>query len=100
MAEKYEQLGFTATVTNQKLKVEIPISNLVKGFEASPNNFDEVKVKRGHKQAFAKYLAQHLIDGSNPDTGESPIMEVIEQIFEEIFEGAEDFIKYPEEDEE
>ncbi len=39
------------------------------------------------------------MDGSNPDTGESLMMEVIEQVFEEIFEGAEDFIKYPDDEE-
>lgn len=99
MPEKFESLGFTATVTKQKLKIEIPISNLIQGFEVSPNNFDEAKVKRGHRQAFAKYLAQHLVDGSNPDTGESPIMEAIEQVFEDMSEGAEEFIKYPDESE-
>lgn len=99
MPEKFESLGFTATVTKQKLKIEIPISNLVQGFEVSPNNYADAKVKRGHRQAFAKYLAQHLVDGSNPDTGESPIMEAVEQVFEDMFEGTEDFIKYPEEDE-
>ncbi|EGI2114745.1 hypothetical protein FH832_002807 [Listeria monocytogenes] len=94
--EKFEALGFTAIVTNDKLKVEIPIKNLVEGFRDSPNNYDETKVKRGHRKDFAKYVAERLIDGSNADTGESPIMEAIEKTFEEIFEGYEDFIKYPE----
>lgn len=99
MPEKFESLGFTATVTKLKVKIEIPISNLVQGFEVSPNNFEDAKVKRGYRQAFARYIAKHLVDGSNPDTGESPIMEAIEQVFEDMFEGAEDFIKYPEDDE-
>jgi hypothetical protein len=96
--EKIESLGFTATVTKQKLKIEIPIANLVQGFKDSPNNFDEAVVKRGHRQEFAKYVAQALVDGSNKDTGDSPIMEAIEQVFEELFEGAEDFVKTQEDE--
>lgn len=96
--EKFEALGFTATVTNNKLKIEIPIKNLVEGFKDSPNNFNELKVKRGHRHDFAKYVAERLVDGSNADTGESPIMEAIERTFEELFEGDEEFIKYQDED--
>ncbi|MHA7139818.1 hypothetical protein ACRTEV_21540 [Rossellomorea arthrocnemi] len=96
--EKFEALGFTATVTNDKLKIEIPIKSLVEGFKDSPNNFSESKVKRGHKQDFAKYVAERLVDGSNADTGDSPIMEAIESTFEELFEGDEEFIKYEDEE--
>ena len=96
--EKIESLGFTAVVTKDKLKIEIPIKNLVEGFKDSPNNFSEAVVKRGHRNEFAKYVAKNLIDGSNPDTGDSPIMEALENVFEELFEGDTDFIKYEEDE--
>lgn len=96
--EKIESLGFTATVTKQKLKIEIPISNLIQGFRDSPNNFDEATIKRGCRNEFAMYVAQALVDGSNQDTGDSPIMEAVEQVFEELFEGAEDFVKIQEDE--
>ncbi|MBB5148636.1 hypothetical protein [Ureibacillus thermosphaericus] len=98
MPTVFENLGFKATVTNDKLKIEIPIRNLVEGFKDSTNNYDGSIVKRGCRQEFAKYVAQALVDGSNPDTGDSPIMEAIEKTFEELFEGAEDFIKYQNEE--
>jgi len=95
--EKYESLGFTAIVTNNKLKVEIPINNLIDGFRDSPNNHDEVKVKRGYRREFVTYVAKSLIDQGNSESGDSFIMEALELVFEELFEGAEDFITYPEE---
>ncbi len=98
MPTTFENLGFKATVTNDKLKIEIPIRNLVEGFKDSPNNYNEATVKRGCRKEFAEYIAQSLVDGNNPDTGNSPIMEAIENTFEELFEGAEDFIKYQDEE--
>jgi len=96
--DKFESLGFTAVVTNDKLRIEIPIKNLVQGFEASPNNYRDATVKRGYRKDFAKYVAKRLVCGSDPDTGDSPIMEAIESVFEELFECAEDFIKYPDDE--
>lgn len=96
--KKYESLGITTIVTNDKLKIELPIKNLVNGFNLNPENYDESKVKRGKRQEFANYVAQAIIDSSNPDTGDSPVMEMFDDIFEEILEGAEDFINYNDEE--
>lgn len=99
MPTTFENLGVKASVTNDKLKIEVSIKGLVNGFNQSPNNYDEAKVKRGCRKDFAEYVAKALVDGSNPDTGDNPIMEALEGIFEEILESAEEFVKYPNEDE-
>ena len=98
MPKTIENLGFKATITADKIKIELPIKGLIGGFNDNPNNFDEAKIKRGHRKEFAEYVATALIDGSNPDTGNNPIMDALDGIFEEILEGAEDFVKYQEED--
>ncbi|MEG2289576.1 MAG: hypothetical protein RSC24_06375 [Clostridium sp.] len=97
--KKYEGLGVTSIVTNDKLKIEIPIRNLVNGYNLNPENYYESKVARGKRQEFANYIAEHLVDSSNADTGDNLIMETLDKVFEGILEGCEDFIKYNDEDE-
>lgn len=97
--ENFSNLGITTTVTNDKLKIEVSISGLACGFNASPNNYEEIKIKRGKKREFAKYIAEKIIDGSDPETGESLVMEMFEKAFEDIFEGndlQDEILKYPE----
>lgn len=96
--KKYESLGITTIVTNDKVKIEIPIKGLVNGFNLNPENYDEGKIKRGKRQEFANYVAQAIIDSSNADTGDSLVMEMFDQVFESILEGAEDFIHYNDEE--
>lgn len=86
--KKFENLGFTTAVTNDKLKIEISISGLIAGFNGSPNNsFEQIKVKRGKRKEFAKYIAQKIIDEADSETGESYLMQMLESAFEDIFEG-------------
>ncbi|MCM0759586.1 hypothetical protein M7775_13590 [Sporomusa sphaeroides DSM 2875] len=97
---KFSDLGITTIVTNDKIKIELSISGLVSGFNESPNNAEEIKVKRGKRKEFAKYIARRLIEKENQDTGETPVMEMLEKVFEDIFEGYEDepdILQYPEE---
>ncbi len=84
--EKFENLGITTIVTGDKLKLEISISGLVCGFNGSPNN-DVMRVKRGKRKEFARWVAQKIIDPSDPETGESPAMDMFEKVFADIFEG-------------
>jgi len=96
---KIEENGFTAMVTNDKIKIELPISNLVFAFDNSPENYgdedEQVKIKRGKRQEFAKYVVEQLLVSEDPDTGASFMEQAIEKVFEQIFESAEDFAKYP-----
>lgn len=98
MPKTFEALGVKVVLTNDKMKIEVPIKGLVRGFEQSPNNFDETKIKRGHRQEFAEYIAKALLDSSNAETGDTPVMEMLDKVFEEIFEGDESFVKYPDDE--
>ncbi|AKA68516.1 hypothetical protein [Clostridium scatologenes] len=89
-------------ITKDKLKMEISLKDLEWLFKNSPNNYDEngnsgvIKVKRGKRQEFAEYVVKALMDVQDPDSDNTKWGQPFEDIFEEIFEGAEDeFIKYP-----
>jgi hypothetical protein len=97
---KINENGFIATVTQDKVKNEIPISNLVFTFNNSPNNYSPdgenfIKVKRGKRQEFAKFVAEQLLVSEDPDTGASFLEQAIDNVFEQVFEGDEEFAKYP-----
>lgn len=98
MSKKFESLGITTVVTGEKLKIEIPIKNLVNGFNLNPDNYDEAKVKRGYRKAFAEFVAQAVIDSNNAETGDSLVMEMFDKVFEQMLEGDEEFIKYASEE--
>lgn len=102
--KKFSNLGITAIVTGDKLKIEIPIANLVNGFNLSPENmYPAIKVRRGKRKEFAEFIAQKIIDGEDQDTGNTPVMEIFDKAFSNVFEGYDindDIFKYPEDDEE
>lgn len=98
--KKFENNGFTATVTKDVVRWEIPIRNLIHAFNYSPNNYSEdgenfISVKRGKRQEFAEYVAQQLIMQCDGETGASHMEQAIENVFEEVFSGDEEFAKYP-----
>lgn len=95
-------------ITKDKLKMEISLKDLVFLFENSPNNFDSmgeepIKIKRGKRQDFAEFIAKTLMDYSRYDENDTRWGRAFEETFSEIFdgyEGAEDFCKYTDYDEE
>jgi len=87
---KYTDKGITAIVTNDKLKIEISIKNLVNAFNFAPDNFDESKVKRGKSKEFANYVAEMLIDTEDPDTGDTPVTDMFDKIFYGILDNGDD----------
>lgn len=91
--KKFENMGFTSIVTNDTLKIEIPISNLVHAFECAPNNQNaygnQVNIKRGKRKEFAEWVAEHIIDEHNQEDGASFIAEAFDALFDQIFEGYE-----------
>lgn len=99
--KKFEDMGFTSIVTSDKLKIEIPIKNLVCAFEACPDNHGEVTIKRGKRQAFAEWLAQMIVSECDPEDGSSYLHKMFDSVFDQIFQGYElcdEFIKYTEEE--
>jgi hypothetical protein len=104
--EKFEDkaTGFTIKVTNDKLILEMPISNLVRGFNNSPDNYDGsnalAKIKKGARSDFATYLAENLFDESDQDIGENYIEKMLDQLFIRALEDDEEFLQYNEDEEE
>lgn len=101
--KKFECGDIVATVTDDKICFEVPIDNLVYAFNWSPDNPSEdgeqfVKVKEGRSQEFAEYVAKHMIEPSDQETGLSFFEEAIDKVFDEVFESYEDFADYPEYD--
>lgn len=101
---KFENMGFTSSVTNDKLKIEIPIKNLVTAFELSPNNYDEVKIKRGKRKAFAEWVARTVVSEHDAEDGASFLHECFDNVFDQLFEGFEtdgwdEFVKESSEEE-
>lgn len=96
--KKFEDNGFTSIITNDKLKIEIPIANLVNAFNYNPNNYD-CKIKRGKRKEFAEFLAKHIFDESDQETGANYIQEAFDKVFEMAMEDFDnDFIKFEDED--
>ena len=90
--------GYSTSVDNKKLTVEIPISILVCAFNNMPDNTEGTVVKRGHKQDFAELVAEHLHDEVDSETGASYITEMFDKLFSAFGDGyidASDIIKYP-----
>ncbi len=96
--EKFNGNGFIGVVTNDKVKLEISIANLVNAFNCCPDNFDGSKVRRGMRQEFARHLVERLFDETDQDTGASYIEEAFDKVFYEMMEDDLDFIKHPDDE--
>lgn len=88
-----------AKVSGKNVVIKLPIDLLVTAFNDNPNNWDEnIKVK--YKLKFAKGFVEHINNGyQDSETGLSAFQEWIDSIFDEMLEGDEEYITYPNEDE-
>ncbi len=92
---------FTAMVDDKKLVIEIPIKTLAYGFNFAPDNVEEIKIRKGKRQAFAEFIAKHLDDEIDSETGATFITAMFDKMFGEITDGnydLPDIIKYPEDE--
>jgi hypothetical protein len=99
--EKYNDGEFVVNITDDKFKIELPLKILVNAFNLHPDNFDEAIVKRGKQKEFAKLIAQNLLDSVDSEKGTNYIEDMLDKVFEEIFEGniyAEEIINFKEEE--
>jgi hypothetical protein len=96
--------GFTIKTTNDKLIIEAPIYNLIRGFETSPNNFlddkIQVKIRRGMKLEFLEWIADNLQDECDNGDGDNFMAKMFDDLFMRIYEGYEEFALYPDDEEE
>ena len=104
MSKKYTDQIMKFEITKEKLKMEISLKDLAWLLKNSPNNYgcangELIKVRCGKRQEFAEYIVTMLMDAESCDSNDVRWGKPFEDIFEEIFEGAEDeFIKYPSDD--
>lgn len=91
-----ECLGFKVSTDNEKIQLEISIENLISGFNGMPNKCEGYTIDKNKKQEFANYVAETLISQSDSETGNSPIMDALDSVFEEAIETVEDFINFDE----
>lgn len=89
-------------VTQDKLKMEINLRDLVKLFEDSPDNYggdgEHVRIKRGRRRDFAECIVRHLKDDADYERDCFRWSEPFIDIFNLITESDEDFCHYEEED--
>lgn len=85
-------------ITDEVMWIGISLDNLANGFNHSPNNSEDIKVRKGKRMEFAEYIASKLLDSADPDTGDNLIAEMFEKAFEDLFEGYEykpEILNYP-----
>lgn len=91
--------GYKTVVDDKKLIIEIPISTLVCAFNYFPNNVEGSVIKSGKRQAFAEFVAEHLHDEIDSETGASYITDMFDKMFDAIGDGdydIPDVVKIPE----
>lgn len=87
-------------ITNDKLKMEIKLSDLAWLFRNSPDNVaydgehELCRVKRGKNLEFAEKLVRVLMDDSPENENDVRWGHALESAFEEIRESGADFLKY------
>lgn len=98
--KKYEEQLMKFTITNDKLKMEIKLSDLTWLFRNSPDNVADdgehefCRVKRGENQAFTEEFVQMLMDESPENGNDTRWGHMFEEIFRELRESGADFLKY------
>lgn len=98
--KKYEEQLLKFAITNDKLKMEIKLSDLAWLFRNSPDNVADdgeheyCRVKRGHNQEFAELVVQLLMAESPENENDMRWGHALEGVFEVIRESGADFLKY------
>lgn len=98
--KKYDSQLLKIAITNDKLKMEIKLSDLAWLFRNSPDNVADdgehefCRVKRGENQAFTEEFVQMLMDESPENGNDTRWGHMFEGIFQELRESAADFLKY------
>lgn len=101
--KEYSSQALKFTITDDALKMEISLKDLVWLFENSPNNTYDgetvaATVKKDKVQDFAKFIVESLMDETQNDSGDTVWGQPFEEAFEKIFEGYEDFCEYSNDD--
>ncbi|MCI8993153.1 MAG: hypothetical protein HFG80_10625 [Eubacterium sp.] len=87
-------------ITNDKLKMEIKLSDLAWFFRNSPDNVapdvehEFCRVRRGKNREFAEKVVKLLMDESPENENDVRWGHMLESAFEEIRESGANFLKY------
>ena len=98
---KEKGTGYKIAVDDKKLIIEVPIGTLVSAFNYAPDNCEGITIKRGKRQLFSEFIAEHLGDEIDSETGASYLTEMFDKMFSAITDGdydIPDIVKYPSED--
>lgn len=96
----YDEQLMKFKITKDKLKMEIKLSDLAGLLKNSPENIADdglheyCHVRRGMKKEFGEKIVEMLMDESPVDDNNIRWGQVFEDIFVEMMEGDEDFLKY------
>lgn len=98
--KKYDDQLLKFAITNNKLKMEIKLSDLAWLFRNSPDNVADdgehefCRVIRGKNKEFAETFVELMRDESPENENDTRWGHMLEGIFQEIRESAADFLKY------
>jgi len=98
--KKFDEQLLKVQITNDKLKMEIKLSDLAWLFRSSPDNVADdgehefCRVKRGRNQEFAEKFVREMLDASPHDENNMRWGDMFEEIFREIRESGDEFLKY------
>jgi len=98
--KKFDEQLLKIQITNNKLKMEIKLSDLVWLFRNSPDNVADdgehefCRVRRGKNQEFAEQFVREMMDQAPYNENDVRWGTMFEEIFQEIRESGADFLKY------
>lgn len=98
--KKFDEQLLKFQITNDKLKMEIKLSDLVWLFRNSPDNVADdgehefCRVKRGQNQIFAEKFVCYLMDDDPQHENNTRWGTSFESAFQEIRESGEDYLRY------
>jgi hypothetical protein len=96
---KDKATGFAITVEDNRIIIDMPIKNLIMGFNNSPDNYYRndkpiAVIKNGKENDFSNWLAENMLDDIDGETGDNYLADMLTRIFPRAIEGDEDFCEY------
>jgi predicted N-formylglutamate amidohydrolase len=96
---KDKDTGFVINIEDTRILIDMPIKNLVMGFNNNPNNYYQndksiATIKKGKENDFANWLVKNMLDDIEAETGDNYLADMLTNIFSRAIEGDEDFCEY------
>ncbi len=98
MNKVYNDKGIKCKIEDNVLKIKISLEDLAWIFKQSPCNFYESSIKTNKLDEFGEYVGLRLYDEAPDEEDNIMIGMPFQRIFDDILEGAEEFVDYGEEE--